>query len=44
VLLRFVVKRILLAIPLLIGVTLVTFIVSHLVPADPLTAVLPERA
>jgi peptide/nickel transport system permease protein len=44
VLLRFVVKRILLSIPLLIGVTLVTFIVSHLVPADPLTAVLPERA
>ena len=43
-LLRFVVKRILLSIPLLIGITLVTFVVSHLVPADPLTAVLPERA
>lgn len=43
-LLRFVVKRILLSIPLLIGITLITFIVSHLVPADPLTAVLPERA
>src|SRR5690606_38793891 len=41
---QFIVKRLLLSVPMLIGVTLVTFVVSHLIPADPLTAVLPERA
>ncbi|WP_038040514.1 ABC transporter permease [Thermorudis peleae] len=43
-LVQFIVKRLLLSVPMLIGVTLVTFVVSHLIPADPLTAVLPERA
>jgi len=43
-LVQFIVKRLFLSVPMLIGVTLVTFVVSHLIPADPLTAVLPERA
>jgi peptide/nickel transport system permease protein len=31
-------------VPLLLAVTLVTFTISHLIPADPLMAILPERA
>lgn len=41
---QFVLRRFLLSVPLLLGVTLVTFAVSHLIPADPLMAILPERA
>ncbi len=41
---RFVLRRLIVTVPLLLGVTLVTFTVSHLIPADPLMAILPERA
>lgn len=37
-------RRFLLTIPLLFGIIIVTFTVSHLIPADPLMAILPERA
>ncbi len=37
-------RRLLLTVPLLVGVTLLTFVISHLVPADPLGIVLSERA
>jgi peptide/nickel transport system permease protein len=40
----FVFRRFLVAIPTLLGVTLVTFIVSHIVPGDPLTVILKNRA
>jgi peptide/nickel transport system permease protein len=37
-------RRFLLMIPMLIGVTLITFLVSHLVPLDPIAVLLPPRA
>lgn len=37
-------RRLLLTVPLLVGVTLLSFVISHLVPADPLGIVLSERA
>ena len=40
----FIVRRLLLLIPVLIGITLVTFVVSHAVPADPIAANLGQRA
>jgi peptide/nickel transport system permease protein len=40
----FVARRLLLMIPILIGITLVAFIVSHAVPADPIVANLGQRA
>jgi peptide/nickel transport system permease protein len=40
----YVARRILLMIPILIGITLVAFIVSHAVPADPVIANLGQRA
>ncbi|HEX8683687.1 MAG TPA: ABC transporter permease [Ardenticatenaceae bacterium] len=40
----YVVRRVLLTIPLLIGITLMAFIISHAVPADPITANLGQRA
>lgn len=40
----YIVRRFLVSLPLLLGVTLVTFAVSRLIPADPLMAILPERA
>lgn len=39
-----IVRRLLLMIPMLLGVTLLTFVVSHLVPANPLVLVIGERA
>jgi len=41
---RFVFRRLVVTVPLLLAVTLVTFTISHLIPADPLMAILPERA
>jgi peptide/nickel transport system permease protein len=41
---RFIIRRLLLLIPLLIGVTLVTFIISHAVPSDPVNAALGQSA
>jgi peptide/nickel transport system permease protein len=43
-LLQFLLRRVLLAIPLLIGVTLLTFLISHTVPSDPLVSNLGQRA
>ncbi len=40
----FILRRLLLIIPVLIGITVVTFVVSHAVPADPIAANLGQRA
>jgi peptide/nickel transport system permease protein len=40
----FVARRLLLMIPVLIGITIVAFVVSHAVPADPIIANLGQRA
>jgi peptide/nickel transport system permease protein len=40
----FIVRRLLLIIPVLVGITVVTFLVSHAVPADPIAANLGQRA
>jgi len=40
----YIARRLLLMIPILIGITLVAFIVSHAVPADPVIANLGQRA
>lgn len=40
----FTVRRLLLMIPVLVGITLVAFVVSHAVPADPIIANLGQRA
>ena len=40
----YIVKRVLLVIPVLIGVSIVAFLMSHLVPGDPVTVMLGERA
>ncbi|MBS1254010.1 MAG: putative D,D-dipeptide transport system permease protein DdpB [Anaerolineales bacterium] len=41
---RFLVRRIILLIPLLIGVSLVAFVISHAVPSDPMNAALGPKA
>ncbi len=41
---RYVLRRVLLTIPLLFGVTLIAFVLSHTVPADPVTANLGQKA
>ena len=41
---RFVVRRLLLIPPMLVGITLLSFLLSHAVPADPVTANLGEQA
>ncbi len=43
-LIRFLLRRIVLSVPLLIGVTLLTFVISHTVPSDPLVSNLGQRA
>ena len=40
----FILRRLVLMVPLLIGVTLISFILAHVVPADPITANLGQRA
>jgi peptide/nickel transport system permease protein len=40
----YVLRRILLIIPLTVGITLAAFVISHLVPADPVVANLSDRA
>ncbi len=39
-----IIRRLLLVIPMIIGVTLLTFIVSHMVPANPLVVIVGEKA
>ncbi len=41
---RYILRRVLLTIPLLFGVTLIAFVISHAVPADPVTANLGQKA
>ncbi len=41
---RYILRRLVLIIPLLIGITLLSFIISHAVPADPITASLGQKA
>lgn len=41
---RYLLIRLLVSVLLVFGVTLVTFVLSHLVPADPVTAIIGERA
>jgi peptide/nickel transport system permease protein len=41
---RFILRRLLLLLPLLIGVTLVAFVISHFVPSDPVNAALGQNA
>ncbi len=42
--LQFIARRILATIPVLIGVTLITFILVNVVPGDPITAMMEKRA
>ena len=41
---RFIVRRLLLAVPVLLGILFVTFALARLIPGDPCRAVLGERA
>ena len=41
---RYILRRLVLIVPLLIGITLLAFIISHAVPADPITANLGQKA
>ena len=41
---QFVARRLLLLVPVLVGILLVTFIIVHLIPGDPCVAMLGERA
>jgi peptide/nickel transport system permease protein len=43
-LLSHIVRRLMLMIPMLVGVTLLLFIVTHLVPSNPLAVILPEKS
>ena len=40
----YIVRRLLLTIPILIGITLAAFVISHAIPADPVVASLGQRA
>jgi len=41
---RYIVRRVLLLIPMLVGITLLSFILSHAIPADPVATNLGDRA
>ena len=41
---QFILRRLLLMIPLLIGITLIAFIISHSVPGDPIAAHLSQKS
>lgn len=41
---RYIARRLALLVPLLIGVTLLAFVISNAVPADPVTANLGQKA
>ena len=40
----FFLRRLLLTIPLLIGITLVSFVIANAVPSDPVSANIPQNA
>ncbi|MDH3949337.1 MAG: ABC transporter permease [Gammaproteobacteria bacterium] len=40
----YIIRRLLLAIPLIIGITLISFLIANAVPADPINANLPQNA
>ncbi len=40
----YIIRRLILTVPVLIGITLATFVISHAVPADPIVASLGQRA
>src|SRR5229473_420453 len=40
----YILRRLVFIIPLLLGITLISFVLAHAVPADPLTANLGQRA
>src|SRR5438552_1641680 len=40
----YILRRLVLMIPLLIGITLVSFVIGHAIPADPVAASLSQRA
>ncbi|MBI3976551.1 MAG: ABC transporter permease [Chloroflexi bacterium] len=40
----FVLRRLLLLVPMIVGITLMTFVVSHLVPSDPVATMLGDKA
>ncbi len=39
-----IIRRVLIMIPMLIGVTLLAFIVTHMVPSDPIVLLVSEKA
>src|SRR5438874_7898552 len=41
---RYILRRLLFVVPMLVGITLMSFLLSHAVPADPITANLGEQA
>jgi peptide/nickel transport system permease protein len=41
---HYLLRRVLFSIPLLLGITLVTFLITNVIPADPVTANLPQNA
>ena len=41
---QFIVRRIFLSIPVLLGILLVTFAIARLIPGDPCRAILGEKA
>ena len=40
----YIIRRILFAIPLILGITLISFIIANAIPADPINANLPQNA
>ncbi|MCL5107589.1 MAG: ABC transporter permease [Chloroflexi bacterium] len=40
----YVLRRVLLLVPMIVGISLLTFVVSHMVPADPVSAMLTDKA
>src|SRR5579864_6530280 len=41
---RYIVRRLLLLLPMLVGITLLSFVLSHAIPADPIATNLGDRA
>jgi peptide/nickel transport system permease protein len=41
---KYILRRLALTVPLLVGITLIAFVISHAVPADPVTANLGQKA